>query len=233
LSGLEAVYPALLPTVPCTRDAHLHRPPPASAAQAAPPCAASHCAAWLPGPEPSDAAVAAFLANRSFIRVAARDDDDARRFGHMVALQRPSTLRKPLGVTKWGPRVAPSTTTAAMSMSSETSGVWVEVTRTFYPGEGTHDYGCWLHPAVGSGVFVRLLPSTTLSWRNRAVAHAAVVAWSHHVPGGRNCDGDLPRLAASRGWSAIEILESHRQPVGSPAYEPASAHFLTLHLPST
>ena len=35
---------------------------------------------------------------------------------------------------------------------------WVEVTRSFYPGEGTRGYGCWFYPlyapfARGSGVF--------------------------------------------------------------------------------
>ena len=46
---------------------------------------------------------------------------------------------------------------------------------------------------------------------------------------GRNRDGDLPRLAASRGWRALEILSSHRKPVGWEQLGPTNpAHELVL-----
>ena len=83
-----------------------------------------------------------------------------------------------------------------------------------YAHEGTNDYGCWLHPVVGSGVFVRVSPHTLLSFPCRRHSYSAILAWSHHTPGGFNQDGDYPRLAATRGWTAIEILSSHRKPVG-------------------
>ena len=273
LSHLEAFYPALLPTAPCTLSSHLHaasrlhaashshhgdssrRVARATGSSAHPACAASRCAEWLPTPPPTAAAVASFIANRTYIRVAARADDDSRAYGHIVVLQKPTAEREPLGETRWGPRATaiaqPSLETAIVPAAATSSRrrnhhehakggkggtgtgekavskealsplapslvtpTWVEVTRSIYPGEGTHDYGCWLHPAAGTGVFVRLTPSRTLTWAHRGVAHSAVVAWSHHPPGGKNRDGDLPRLAASRGWQAIEILSSHRRPAG-------------------
>lgn len=250
MSAFEAFYPALLPTASCTLASHLRRHA-TSSHQSSPTCSALYCDTWLTGAEPSAAAVTAFIANRSYIRVAARSAHDARAFGHLVALQVPPEMRRPIGQTRWGPRVGSSSREAAAatsaapapstllrrgaqqairrhspppppslpqgpakSSSQASSGVWIEVTRSIYPGEGTNNYGCWLHQVVGSGVFVRLDVRTTLSWAHRGVSWAAVVAWSHHVPGGRNHDGDLPALAAARGWTAFEILSSHRRPVG-------------------
>ena len=68
LRRLEAFYPALLPVLPCTIDAHLRRTVRSTAARASS-CAPEVCSAWLPttptrGLERA-AELAAFTANRA------------------------------------------------------------------------------------------------------------------------------------------------------------------------
>ena len=74
--------------------------------------------------------------------------------------------------------------------------------------------GCWFHPAVGSGVFVRRDPGRLLSWPNRNAARQSIVAWQGMPQGGFRGDGDLPRVASARGWGSLEILASHGYTAG-------------------
>ena len=239
LSSLEAFYPALLPVAPCTST---------GSSTALPLCSLAECEAWLPRRElPNAVEVARFVANRSFIRVAAQAGNDSRPFGHIVALQRPSGARRPSRISgarlegrsaisrstrlsmyspksrvkaramaavqaSAPPSAVPSAVVDVADVASAAPSQWVEVTRSVYQGEGRADYGCWFHPAVGSGVFVR--PGALLSWATRKAASAAVRAWTGHVPGGLNHDADLPRLARRKGFSSFEILISHGRPVG-------------------
>ena len=221
LDDLEAFYPALLPVPPCGKEAHFTLAEErlwhaewlngSAIAPAMSACSVDECDRWFPKSAPSRAAIRTFASTRSYVRVAARSASDERTFGHVVVLQRPASQRLPHGQTM-GPRRAhlrPSQLVGTPASSQRQ--VWVEVTRTAFPGEGTRDYGCWFHPAVGSGVFIKVDPKTLLSWVNRATARQTVRVWTGRLDqGGFPGDGDLPRLARiDRGWSAFEILASH------------------------
>ena len=184
LDKFEAFYPGLLPTAPCTLTSHLHPHHHSNT------CAEGYCQSWLPSPAPSTAAVTSFLLNRSYIRVAAESCGSATlwSFGRLAAADWRAASNR---ADKMGSKVQ-------QHASSTGDGVWMEVTRMIYAHEGTNDYGCWLHPVVGSGVFVRVSPHTLLSFPNRKHSYSAILAWSHHTPGGFNQDGDYPRLAATR-----------------------------------
>ena len=114
---LEAFYPALLPVPPCTKSSHyllagerrwhpewrrLFEAASTSTQRSSMYCSASECHKWFPNPKPSDADAIAFSRGRSYVRVAARNDSDARAFGHIVMLQRPNTNRPTRG-TSMGP----------------------------------------------------------------------------------------------------------------------------------
>jgi hypothetical protein len=175
-------------------------------------CSRALCEAWLPNPTPDDAAVIAFTATRSYVRVAARNDTDMRAFGSVVVLQRPAATRRPRGQPT-GPRrthVQPSPT----ATRGKTADRWIEVTRTAFPGEGYRGYGCWFHPAVGSGVFVGVDRRLHLSWANRMTARQTVYGWSGKPQAGFRGDGDLPRMASERRWASFEILSSHGYTAG-------------------
>ena len=229
---LEAFYPALLPVPPCTKSSHyllagerrwhpewrrLFEAASTSTQRSSMYCSASECHKWFPNPKPSAAAAIAFSRGRSYVRVAARNDSDARAFGHIVMLQRPNTNRPTRG-TSMGPHkshlkppsVARDAKAAGSAPAHRPRYEWVEVSRTAFPGEGTRGYGCWFHPAVGSGVFVRINRSHHLTWVHRGLARQTILSWTAGVPqGGFRGDGDLPRLAAERGWGSLEILSSH------------------------
>ena len=221
LGTLEAFYPALLPLPSCAKDAHFTLAEErlwhaewlngSAIAPAMSACSAAECSRWFPKSAPSEAAIRTFVSTRSYVRVAARNASDERMFGHVVVLQRPALQRLPHGQTM-GPRRAHLRPSQLTSKPASTLGrhAWVEVTRTAFPGEGTRDYGCWFHPAVGSGVFIKVDPKTVLSWVNRTTARQTVRVWTGGLDqGGFRGDGDLPRLAIDRGWSAFEILASH------------------------
>lgn len=191
---LEAFYPSLLPTAPCTvtpNPQSTRSSPRQRSMQFKPSCAAL-CGAWTPNPRPTAARLADFLANRSFIRVAlgaspapTLGSAAARQpFSHAVALQPPPQRRKP-----WRHS-------------------WVEVlrladTQSSRP-EGVGDYGCWLYPARGTGVWVHTGRSAV--WSTWGHAWATVL----QATGTRTHD-DAPfaRTAASKGYDSFQILRSH------------------------
>lgn len=244
LRPFEAFYPALLPVAPCTKTSHLEIAEErrwqrawstsggsarrrsahgnigttssssrisATTTEPSAVCSKAVCEAWFPNPTPSDADVVAFTATRSYVRVAARNRTDTRAFGSVVVLQRPAAARKPRGQSM-GPRrihIQPS----AMATPGAAH-VWIEIMRTAFPGEGYRGYGCWAHPAVGSGVFVHVDRRHHLSWPNRMAARQTVYAWSAKAQAGFRGDGDLPRMASERQWTSFEILSSHGYTAG-------------------
>lgn len=223
LRKLEAFYPALLPVPRCTNASHLSLPSErrwhaswqrrgVKAAPGRAVCSRAECDSWLPNRPLPDADVRAFAESRAYVRVAARSAVDDRGFGHIVILQRAVASRRPGGRMMGPHRALRSKPPGAGSDGGEE---WVEVSRTAFPGEGSRDYGCWFHPAVGSGVFVRRQPRAFLSFINRLAARQTIEAWtSGKEQGGFRGDGDVPRLAAERGWRGFEIVSSHGYTAG-------------------
>ena len=189
VSRLELLYPALLPTQVCTVASHMNE---ALLRPFVKECTASLCAEWMPKSPPSTAAAKAFAANRTYIRIPAPSDINRGAFGHAVILQ--SRRRASLG-----------------------SNTWVEVTRHSDPAEGRNGYGCWLYPAVGSGVWVNTRRLRTWATRRHS--------WSDL----RSNDSAYAAMVAHGGWDAFEILRSHGRAMGWMQMGPtAGSHELVL-----
>ena len=166
LSILEAFYPALLPVPACTKTAHLslrterrwhrrwRRANISLDVDQKRACHKADCVAWLPAPPPTDAAARAFAVGRSYVRVPPQNGSAKSAFGHIVILQRPIQERRPQG-REFGPQHSFPFSAVPRAVDSSSDAAWIEVSRTAFPGEGYRDYGCWFHPAVGTGVFLR------------------------------------------------------------------------------
>ena len=200
---IEAFYPGLLPTEPCvdngpSSDCHKDHSESCNA----------QCSSWQPRPAPDAASVEAFLVNRSFIRTSSSTAAEGEQpFGHVVALQSAPPKRKAVPQRSWA-----EVTRLADTYSSR--------------AEGMNDYGCWLYPARGTGVWV--YAGSSLVWPTWKSAHTTVRQVTNYQQPVKS-DELFARTAASRGFDSFQIVRSHGRTWGWMAVgETHPAHELVL-----
>lgn len=180
---LEAFYPGLLPTEPCIDDAQ-----PSDCQKDRSELCTAECSSWQQRPAPDAATIEAFLVNRSFIRTTSTGAaNSVHPFGHVVALQSPPPKRKAVPQRSWA-----EVTRLADTYSSR--------------AEGMNDYGCWLYPARGTGVWVYV--GSSLVWPTWKTAHTTarqVTNFKQPV----TSDELFARIAAARGFDSFQIVHSH------------------------
>lgn len=96
---------------------------------------------------------------------------------------------------------------------------WVEIYRTAYPGEG-NGYGCWAHPARGSGIHVFWRAALVIDTHTNAIRTLGYTAcpqayfWGRAIAKetGGFCIGDFmwAHEATVRGYDAVRILSNNR-----------------------